>query len=173
MVAQLGRSFYPVPVYANLDLGYRWRGEYKDSDPSPDRSYTPGAEFVFNAEAGYSPMDKLLVALKYEGIAGAEYDALSNPGESETLSQSVSYLAPTVLVGVHPNVSLEASARMTVSGNRYFAGPTYAVGLSFAGNLIEKSVRQGDAVVLFDGVEKQGKGLLGSFPCFILCRIMR
>ena len=143
VVAQLGRSFYPVPVYANLDLGYRWRGEYKDSDPNPDRSYTPGDEIVFNAEAGYSPMDKLLVALKYEGIAGAEYDALSNPGQPEMLSQSVSYLAPTVLVGVHPNVSLEASARMTVSGNRYFAGPTYAVGLSFTGDLIEKSVRQG------------------------------
>ena len=161
VVAQLGRSFYPVPVYANVDLGYRWRGEYQDSafdqncnpdlngdndsenDCIPDRSYTPGAEFVFNAEAGYSPMDKLLVALKYESIAGAEYDAISNRHTKEKVSQSVSYLAPTVLVGVHPNVSLEASARMTVSGNRYFAGPTYAVGLSFAGNLIEKVIHQG------------------------------
>lgn len=133
VVAQLGRSFWPVPMYANVDLGYRWRGEYQDSDPNPDRSYTPGAEFIINAEAGYSPMDKLLVALKYESIAGAEYDALSNPGQPETLSQSVSYLAPTVLVGLHPSLSLEAQARMTVSGNRYFAGPTYAVGLSFMG----------------------------------------
>ena len=133
VVAQLGRSFWPTPIYANVDLGYRLRGEYQDSDPNPDRSYTPGAEFIINAEAGYSPMDKLLVALKYESISGAEYDALSNPGELETLSQSVSYLAPTVLVGVHPNVSLEAQARMTVSGSRYFAGPTYGVGLSFMG----------------------------------------
>ncbi len=143
VVAQLGRSFYPVPVYANVDLGYRWRGEYTDSDPNPDRSYTPGAEFVLNAEAGYSPMDKLLVALKYESISGAEYDALSNPGQPETLNQSVSYLAPTVLVGLHPNVSLEAQARMTVSGNRYFAGSTYGVGLSFTGSLIEKVIHQG------------------------------
>ncbi len=143
VVAQLGRSFWPVPVYANVDLGYRWRGEYQDSDPNPDRSYTPGAEFVFNAEAGYSPMDKLLVALKYESIAGAEYDALSNPGEPETISQSVSYLAPTVLIGLHSNVSLEAQARMAVSGNRFFAGPTYGVGLSFTGSLIEKVIHQG------------------------------
>ena len=143
IVAQLGRSFYPVPVYANVDLGYRWRGEYQDSDPNPDRSYTPGAEFIINAEAGYSPIDKLLVALKYESIAGAEYDAISNPGEPERLSQSVSYLAPTVLVGLHPNVSLEAQARMTVSGSRYFAGSTYGVGLSFTGSLIEKVIHQG------------------------------
>jgi hypothetical protein len=147
VVAQLGRSFWPTPMYANVDLGYRLRGEYKDPNPSDaggvDRTYTPGAEFVFNAEAGYSPMDKLLVALKYESIAGAEYDALSNPGQPETLSQSVSYLSPTVLVGLHPNVSLEAQARMTVGGNRYFAGPTYAVGLSFAGSLIEKVIHQG------------------------------
>ena len=105
VVAQLGRSFWPVPVYGNLDLGYRLRGEYKDPDPSDapggvDRSYTPGSEFVFNAEAGYSPMDKLLVALKYEGIVGAEYDTRNNnPGDPETLSQSATYLVPTVLVG--------------------------------------------------------------------------
>ena len=150
VVAQLGRSFWPVPVYGNVDLGYRLRGEYTDSNPSDaggvDRTYTPGAEFVFNAEAGYSPMDKLLVALKYESIIGVEYDTINNPpagSQVETLNQSVSYLAPTVLVGLHPNVSLEAQARMTVSGSRYFAGSTYGVGLSFTADLIEQVVRQG------------------------------
>lgn len=150
VVAQLGRSFYPVPVYANVDLGYRLRGEYTDSNPSDaggvDRTYTPGAEFVFNAEAGYSPMGKLLVALKYESIIGSEYDTINNPpagSQVETLNQSVAYLAPTVLVGLHPNVSLEAQARMTVSGSRYFAGSTYGVGLSFTADLIEQVVRQG------------------------------
>ena len=147
VVAQLGRSFWPVPMYTNVDLGYRLRGEYTDpaaGEPDViDRSYTPGAELVFNAEAGYSPMDKLLVALKYEGVVGAEYDAISNPGTPERISQSVTYLVPTVLVGVHPNVSLEASARMAVSGSRYFAGPTYTVGLSCTAALIEKLVRQG------------------------------
>lgn len=158
VVAQLGRSFYPVPVYGNVDLGYRLRGEYADPNPSDaggvDRTYTPGAEFVFNAEAGYSPMDKLLVALKYESIIGAEYDTIKNPPAGgninsppedrvETLNQSVSYLAPTVLVGLHPSVSLEAQARMTVSGSRYFAGSTYGVGLSFTAALIEQLVRQG------------------------------
>ena len=150
VVAQLGRSFWPVPVYGNVDLGYRLRGEYSDSNPNDaggvDRTYTPGAEFVFNAEAGYSPTDKLLVALKYESIIGAEYDTINNPpagSQVETLNQSVSYLAPTILVGLHPNVSLEAQARMTVSGSRYFAGSTYGVGLSFTADLIEQVVRQG------------------------------
>ncbi|MDE2814392.1 MAG: transporter [Gemmatimonadota bacterium] len=150
VVAQLGRSFWPVPVYGNVDLGYRLRGEYTDPNPSDaggvDRTYTPGAEFVFNAEAGYSPMDKLLVALKYESIIGSEYDTINNPpagSKVETLNQSVAYLAPTVLVGLHPSVSLEAQARMTVSGSRYFAGSTYGVGLSFTADLIEQLVRQG------------------------------
>ena len=150
VVGQLGRSFWPVPVYGNVDLGYRLRGEYADPNPSDaggvDRTYTPGAEIVFNAEAGYSPMDKLLVALKYESIIGAEYDTINNPpagSQVETLNQSVAYLAPTVLVGLHPSVSLEAQARMTVSGSRYFAGSTYGVGLSFTADLIEQVVRQG------------------------------
>ncbi len=126
VVGQIGRSFWPTPVYANLDLGYRMRGEYKDTDDmEPDRSYTPGAELVFGAEAGYSPLDRLVVALKFEGLSGAEYDALSNPGEPETLSQSVTNLVPTVLVDQNPKLSLEASARLTTSGNRYFAGPTW------------------------------------------------
>ena len=135
VAAQIGRSFYSVPLYSNVDLGYRHRLEYKDDEPEPDRSYTPGAEFVWNAEVGYNLMDQLLLALKYEGIAGAEYDALDNGGNSERLSQSVSYLVPTVLIGLHPNLSIEAAARMTVSGTRTFAGPTYTVGLSYAGNL--------------------------------------
>ena len=145
-VAQIGRSLWPVPAYANLDLGYRLRGEYKDTDDvDPDRSYTPGAEFVFNLEAGYSPMDRLLVALKFEGLAGAEYDAISNPGTPETLSQRVTYLVPTVLVGLHPNLSLEAAARRTMSGRRYFAGSAYTLGISYTGNLIEKLIHQGTA----------------------------
>ena len=138
VVGQIGRSFWPLPVYTNFDLGYRIRGEYKDTDGvEPDRSYTPGPELVFNAEAGYSPMDRLLVALKFEGLSGAKYDALSNPGEPEKLSQSVTYLAPTVLVDLNPDLSIEASARMTASGNRYFAGPTWTVGLSYTGTLVE------------------------------------
>ena len=161
-------------MYANVDLGYRLRGEYTDptaGEPDVvDRSYTPGAELVFNAEAGYSPMDKLLVALKYEGVVGAEYDAISNPGTPERISQSVTYLVPTVLVGVHPNVSLEASARMTVSGSRYFAGPTYAVGLSCTGSSDREVGSSRDSLVLYLWSQnKQGKGLLGSFPYFILC----
>ena len=138
VVGQIGRSFWPTPVYANLDLGYRMRGEYKDTDDmEPDRSYTPGAELVFGAEAGYSPLDRLVVALKFEGLSGAEYDAVNNPGAPETLSQSVTNLVPTVLVDLNPNLSLEASTRMTTSGNRYFAGPTWSLGLSYTGSLVE------------------------------------
>ena len=138
VVGQIGRSFWPTPAYANLDLGYRMRGEYKDTDDvEPDRSYTPGAELVFNAEAGYTPLDRLVVALKFEGLSGAEYDAYDNPGQPETLSQSVTNLVPTVLVDLNANLSLEASVRMTTSGNRYFAGPTWALGLSYTGNLVE------------------------------------
>ena len=89
-------------------------------------------------------MDRLLVALKYEGILGAEYDAVSNPGTPETLSRSITWLVPAVLVGLHPNLSLEASGRLSTSGSRSFAGSIWTVGLSYTGNLIDQLVHQGN-----------------------------
>ncbi len=143
IAAQIGGSFHPVPMYSNVDFGYRWRGKYEDDDTEPvDRSYTPGGEFFFNVELGYSPMDKFLVALKGEGFIGAEYDAINNPGNEEQLSQSVSYVVPTVLVAVTPNWSVEGAVRMALAGKRYFAGPTYAVGLSYSGNMLGKAIDQ-------------------------------
>lgn len=111
IIAQLGRSFYPAPAYANIDLGYRLRQKNNTNN------YDPPEEFIYNAEFGITPVDKFLLALKLEGIHS------SGP--------RITYLAPTLFVTLVPNVSLEASLRMPFGGRDFYAGRLYGVGLYF------------------------------------------
>ena len=118
LILQLGRSFYPAPVYANLDLGYRFRMKNSTS------GFNPGEEIIYNAEVGVNPTDILLLALKLEGIAGAE-------GSRGNDDIGITYLAPTVFINVHQNLSIEASVRLPVAGRNFFGGRLWGVGLYF------------------------------------------
>jgi hypothetical protein len=134
IIAQVGRSFWPLPLYTNVNLGYRLRQKNSTID------YDPNEEFIYNAEAGYSPMDKLLLALKLEGIRSS--------------GRRITYLAPMLLVGLQQNLSFEITARMSISGRAdpsvgpppytYFAGPTWTAGISYTGNLIDQILHQGN-----------------------------
>ena len=91
-------------------------------------------------------MDKILVALKLEGIISGEYP--------KSDGRRITYLVPTLLVNLQPNLSLEAAARMSISGRAdqfykgsppppytYFAGPTWTVGISYSGDLFASSMQ--------------------------------
>ena len=125
VILQLGRSFYPAPVYANVDLGYRLR--LKNTN-----NYDPGEEFIYNAEIGANPTDNLLLALKLEGIRGAKGTLDSGSNRNEPTSQvNYTYFAPTVLIGPFQNLSLEASVRIPMGGREFFGGRLWGVGLYF------------------------------------------
>ncbi len=105
VIAQVGRSYWPRPLYANVDLGYRLRQTNSTTHHDPDD------ELIYNAEAGYSPVDKLHLVLKLDGIGSA--------------GRRITYLVPTLLVGLQQNLSLEAAARMTINGARCRPSPPY------------------------------------------------
>ncbi len=126
VVAQIGKSYWPVPAYANVELGYRLRQTNETIHHDPDD------ELIYNAEAGYSPVERLTLALKLEGISGA--------------GRRITYLIPTAFVNLPQNLSVEAAARVTVLGradpsvgpppHTYFAGSTWMLGISYTGNLM-------------------------------------
>ena len=125
-IFQLGRSFWPLPGYANLDVGYRVRLKNDEIDRDP------GNEWFFNAEVGYTPLKKLLLALKVEGIHG-------NPSRVFGLTlprdvKRITYFSPTLLVGPHQNLSLEAALRISVGGRSFPAGKMWVAGISYSGN---------------------------------------
>ena len=110
IILQIGGSLYPAPMYANIDLGFRLRQEN-------DTGYDPPEELIYNAEIGYSLTDKFLLALKLEGIHGDD--------------RRITNVAPTFLIGLNQNLSLETSMRMAVSGRKSFAGNMWAIGISY------------------------------------------
>jgi len=126
IIAQAGRSFWPIPLYTNFDLGYRLR--LKNDAISRD----PGDEWFFNAEVGYNPTSKLLLALKIEGIRGKP-SRVFNLELSRDVKR-ITYFAPTLLIGPYQNLSFESSLRISAGGRNFPAGRMWVAGISYAGN---------------------------------------
>ena len=129
-IFQLGRSFWPLPAYANIDVGYRLRLKNDQIDRDP------GDEWFFLGEVGYTPHRLLLLAAKLEGIRGRSAVVLGFRNASDV--KSITYLSPTVSVGPFRNVRLEAALRISLSGRNFPAGRMLALGVSYAGSPFRK-----------------------------------
>lgn len=122
LLVQAGRSLWPLPAYANVEAGYRLRME------NADVQRDPGDEWLVNAEAGWSPRPRLLLALKLEllhGKAGTSF-GFENP----SLKKRILYLAPTVGWTLFGETAAELALRRTLAGRNFPAGNQLTVGLS-------------------------------------------
>ena len=127
LLVQAGRSFWPVPAYANLEGGYRLRMENEDVQRDP------GDEWLVNAEAGWSPQPRLSLALKVEvlhGKAGRSFGF-----ENTSLKKRIVYLAPTVSWTLFGETAAELGLRRTLAGRNFPAGNQLTFGLSTRGDL--------------------------------------
>ncbi len=125
-IVQLGRSFWPVRAYANLDVGYRLRLKNDKIDRDP------GNEWFYTAEAGYTPIANLLLALKLEGIRGKPATVFGIQTSQDV--KRVTYLSPTVSFGPVNHFSLEAALRISINGRSFPAGQMLVLGISYSGN---------------------------------------
>lgn len=131
VIAQVGRSFWPLPVYIHLDMGYRLR--LKNSTIDRD----PGDEWLFRAEAGYQPHTQLLFALKAEGIYGKAATVFNLKLLRDV--KHVTYIAPTFVIEPYQGVMLETSLRLSAGGRNFPAGKMWVVGVSWTGRLKRES----------------------------------
>ena len=122
-IIQVGRSFWPLPIYANADIGYRIRTINEDIDRDP------GDEWLFNAEVGYSVSERLLFALKLDALRGGrgtEFGFI----RSSSLIKRITYISPTVSYRIAGEAALEVSVRSTINGRNFPAGQQLTAGLS-------------------------------------------
>ena len=122
-VAQLGRSFWPLPLYGNVDIGYRLRTR----NDAIDRD--PGDERFLNAELGYNVTAKLMLVGKYELLRS---DPSTEFGTIENRSQikRITFLMPVLLYAIDECTVVEAALWISLNGRNYSAGRQFIMGLS-------------------------------------------
>lgn len=122
VVVQVARSFWPLPVYANVDIGYRVR--LRNDQILRD----PGDEWLFNGEVGLNLTRRLLLATKVELLRGAAATDFGFKNTSQI--KRITYLSPTIMYNVHGGTTAELAYRFTINGRNFPAGKQLAVGLS-------------------------------------------
>lgn len=127
--ADLGRSFWPVPLYANVNLGYRIRFE-PDIETS---NLAPGNELTFGAEMGYSLLDNLLLKTGLSGFSGEEFVALFPNSELQLQDSDrrIIYADSGIIWNIRESLAFELSVRISLAGKNYPAGQIYGTGVSY------------------------------------------
>lgn len=132
---QLGRSFWPTPVYANADIGYRLRLRNAETDR------VPGNEWTFLAEAGVQVRRKALVGVKVHGIRGKAAAVFGARIQSDI--KRITYISPWISLGPFRRFTLETAMNISVHGRNYPAGWMAVVGLSYQGNVFPRDIESG------------------------------
>lgn len=125
--AQIGRSFCPLPVYVNLDLGYKFRFE-----PDPDKTnLDPGDEFTLRGELGLNPRKNILLKVEVEGFWGKEFTDIVSNLKLRNWQRRILYLKPGVIWTIVEHFEVEPFIKFSLSGKNYPAGEVFGLGLAY------------------------------------------
>ena len=113
-------SFWPVPVYAILWLGYRVRME------NSEQFIDPGNEFVFLGEAGVNPTPDTFLKATFDGFRGERREV---DGILTGTQRRIATLQFTGAVRTGP-VWPEVAVRIPISGQEFPAGVQFVFGAS-------------------------------------------
>lgn len=120
---EIGHSFWPVPAYAELWLGYRAR--FANNTTLKD----PGGEFVFLTEAGVNPTSGTLLKATLDGFTSRKWTVEGIP------TAKVRRIFTLQLAGGVRAINLlwlEGGVRLALAGREFPAGPQLVIALSTA-----------------------------------------
>ena len=120
-VGQMGRSFWPLPLYGNIDLGYRVRTRNEQIDRDP------GDEWFLNAEVGYQLARQLMLVGKCEVLRSKPAIVF---GSIEAEIKRITYLTPALLYTIGQRTMIEAAVRFSLNGRNFPAGRQFVLGLA-------------------------------------------
>jgi len=121
LIVHAGRSFWPVPLYLNAEVGYRIRRENRTI------LRDPGDEWIFTGEVGGNIHPRIQGMVKLDGIRGksATIYGVRVAGDS----REILYLAPTL--ALKPFIDgpiLEGGVRFSLAGRNFPAGVQFVIG---------------------------------------------
>ena len=120
---QLGRSFWPFPLYANLAVEYWLRTENKQI------LRDPGDQWFITGEVGYDVTKRFWAMVKYEVLRGkpsTDFGFLRNDSEIKRIT----YFRPALGYSVADKTDVELGVRFTLNGRNFPAGHQLVLGLS-------------------------------------------
>ncbi|MCY3792461.1 MAG: transporter [Gemmatimonadetes bacterium] len=123
-VGQVGRSFWPLPLYGNIDLGYRVRTRNEQIDRDP------GDEWFLNAEMGYQLLRQLMLLGKCEVLRSDPAIDFFGDFEIETGIKRITYLTPALLYAIGQRTTIEAAVRFSLNGRNFPAGRQFVLGVA-------------------------------------------
>ena len=129
-ILQAGRSFWPLPLYANADVGYRVRTENEEI------LRDPGDEWIIDLEAGGKAGGRIGLAFKLQMLRGLTGTDFGFP--SRTQVKRIIYLAPTLSLRLPGNSVLELAVRQSLGGMNFPAGRQFALGVSATGAVLNR-----------------------------------
>ena len=121
-IGQVGRSFWPLPLYGNVDVGYRVRRKNEEIDRDP------GDEFFLNAELGYTITRQILLIGKLEMLRSEP--AIDFGFRNRSQIKRVTYVNPALVYHLAGDTALELGVRYTLSGRNFPAGRQLTLGVS-------------------------------------------
>jgi hypothetical protein len=125
----VGKSFYPLPLYANAEIGFRKRmGDYSD-------------ELPFRIEGGWSILKSLLLKVSLDGISNRSNDAASKTSNRapNVFDQEYMKFSPGLIFFLPHNFALDIYYESVVSGGNTAAGDTIGIGVSWLGKIRNKN----------------------------------
>jgi hypothetical protein len=127
-------SFYPKPLYANLSVGYQWRG-------TADLAYTSGPvnvnyddALIWGGELGWTPNSSWVIAFKWTQVQPFGSDSAEGvTGSSSIFGNRLAYFAliPEVNYITARNWGISASAGGVFFARNILAAPSYNLGVFY------------------------------------------
>ncbi len=119
LIAEIGHSFYPAPLYVNGWVGYRWRAPNDDAR----RDFGDEAFLLVQAGANRGRLGAQVILEGMESVTTPLVEGVLLPNDERALHQ----LTPRVSYTVGPG-ALSVGARLTLSGRNLPAGTSLVIG---------------------------------------------
>jgi len=119
-IGEIGHSFWPAPIYAEVWLGYRAR--FENTTTRKD----PGGEYLYLAEVGVQPTTHSLLKATFDGLFAR---ALKSEGLVTGNKRRIATLQFAGAWRVGP-IWPEIGIRIPLSGREFPAGPQFVGGFS-------------------------------------------